>query len=324
MSERGYRVSKIQAHLALEDIAVSKKSLCLLIKKYRLTGSVADHRTVKPPKKLKDEHYRFIDECMATDDELTATNLLAMLKEKYPSLNVSESTVKRARVELGWAAKKTRYGAMISENNQEKRVEWCKERLETGDTDFDDVIFSDECTVQLESHRRITFYKKGQPVRYKMKAKHPPKVNVWGGISSRGATKVAVFTGTLTATRYVDILEAALLPFLETVYPDGHRFQQDNDPKHTSHYARDFIEDKEINWFKTPAASPDLNPIELIWHALKDYLRNEYKPKNLADLKAGIKSFWASLTPETCKKYISHLKKVIPKVIEVDGGPSGY
>ena len=114
------------------------------------------------------------------------------------------------------------------------------------------------------------------------------------------------------------------MPFLETVYPDGHRFQQDNDPKHTSHYARDFIEDKEINWFKTPAVSPDLNPTELIWHALKDYLSNEYKPKNLADLKAGITSFWASLTPETCKKYISHLKKVIPKVIEVDGGPSGY
>ena len=61
---------------------------------------------------------------MATDDELTTTNLLAMLKEMYPSLNVSESTVKRARIELGWAAKKTRCGAIISENNQEKRVEW--------------------------------------------------------------------------------------------------------------------------------------------------------------------------------------------------------
>ena len=174
---------------------------------------------------------------MATDDELTATNLLAMLKEKYPSLNVSESTVKKAQIDLGWAAMKTRYGVMISENNQEKRVEWWKERLETGDDDFDDIIYSDECTVQLESHRKITFYKKGQPIWYKMKAKHPPKVNVWGGISSRGTTKVAVFTRTLTATHYVDILEAALLPFLETVYPDGHRFQQDNDPQHTNHYA---------------------------------------------------------------------------------------
>ena len=162
---------------------------------------------------------------MADDDELTATKLQAILKEKYPSLNVSVSAVKRARVELGWTAKKTRYGALVSEVNQEKRVEWCRERQETGDMEIDDVLFTDECTVQLDSHRRVTFYKKGQPVKYKMKAKHPPKVNVWAGISSHGATKVVVFTGTLTATRYVDILDAALLPFLDTVYPDGHRFQ---------------------------------------------------------------------------------------------------
>ena len=227
-------------------------------------------------------------------------------------------------MELGWTAKKTRYGALVSESNQEKRVVWCNERIETNDMDFDDVVFSDECTVQLESHRRVTFYKKGQPVRYKMKAKHPPKVNVWAGISSRGATNVVVFTGTLTATRYVDILEAALIPFLDEVYPDGHRFQQDNDPKHTSRYAKDYIEEKGVNWFKTPASSPDLNPIELMWHALKDYLRNEYKPKNLGELKSGIKAFWATLTPAICKKYISHLKKVIPKVIEVQRLPSGY
>ena len=51
------------------------------------------------------------------------------------------------------------------------------------------------------------------------------------GISSCGTTNVVVFVGTLTATWYVDILEAALIPFFDEVYPDGHRFQQDNDPK---------------------------------------------------------------------------------------------
>ena len=324
LSQSGYPISKIQKHLEKEGTMVSKKSLHLLLKKYKMTGSVADHRTVKPPRKLGDEHYRFIDDCMASDDELTAKKLRDKLLETFPGLNVSVSMVKRARMELGWTAKKTRYGALVSESNQEKRVVWCNERMETNDMDFDDVVFSDECTVQLESHRRVTFYKKGQPVRYKMKAKHPPKVNVWAGISSRGATNVVVFTGTLTATRYVDILEAALIPFLDEVYPDGHRFQQDNDPKHTSRYAKDYIEEKGVNWFKTPASSPDLNPIELMWHALKDYLRNEYKPKNLGELKSGIRAFWATLTPSICKKYINHLIKVIPKVIEVQGLPSGY
>ena len=46
---------------------------------------------------------------------------------------------------------------------------------------------------------------------------------------------------------------------------------QDNDPKHTSRYA------KHINWWKTPASSPDLNPIENVWHTMKEYLRSDYK-----------------------------------------------
>ena len=98
-------------------------------------------------------------------------------------------------------------------------MEWCRERIPTGDMDFDDVLFTDECIVQLESHRRITFYKKDQPIKYKMKAKHPPKVNIWASISARGAMKVVVFTGTLTTTQYVDILEAALVPFLILCIP---------------------------------------------------------------------------------------------------------
>ena len=106
-----------------------------------------------------------------------------------------------------------------------------------------------------------------------MKSKHPPKVNVWAGISRRGATRVVIFTGILTAIRYVDILKNGLLPFLEAAYPDGHRYMQDNDPKHTSRYAQWWYENNEINWWKTPASSPDLNPIELIWHTLKEFVQ---------------------------------------------------
>ena len=81
MSERGYTLSRIQAHLALENITVSKKSQCLLIKKYCKTTSVADNWTTKPAKKLKEEYYWFVDESMANDDELTVTKLHAVEEE---------------------------------------------------------------------------------------------------------------------------------------------------------------------------------------------------------------------------------------------------
>ena len=55
------------------------------------------------------------------------------------------------------------------------------------------------------------------------------------------------------------------------------------------------------------------------------YLREAFKPRDLDSLKIGIKQFWnLKVTPEACRRYIGHLNKVIPKVIEQNGGPSGF
>ena len=73
-----------------------------------------------------------------------------------------------------------------------------------------------------------------------------------------------MFQGIMTATKYGDILSASLVPFVQKTYPDGHRLYQDNDPKHTSRYIQAFFDAKKINWWKSPAESPDLNPIEKV------------------------------------------------------------
>ncbi len=49
----------------------------------------------------------------------------------------------------------------------------------------------------------------------------------------------------------------------------------DNDPKHTSKKAAVVITQEGVNWWKTPAESPDSNPIENLWHELKEYIRHE-------------------------------------------------
>ena len=215
-------------------------------------------------------------------------------------------------------------GTVPSFQKKTRRLVLSGVSLAGGDLMFENVLWTDECSVQLEWNRLVTYRKRGQPILYGMRPKHPPKVHVWAGISRRGATAVVVFTGTMNATRYSRILEAALVPFLEKVYPDGHRYMQDNDPKHTSRYAKEWYQNNHINWWKTPASSPDLNPIENVWHAMKEYLRSDYKPHNISELKAGIKSFWRTMDPDTCLRYIGHLKKVIPKVIQENGGPMGY
>lgn len=48
-------------------------------------------------------------------------------KKTYPSLNLSLSTVRRARRDLGWIATILRYCQLIREVNKEKRLKWCNE-----------------------------------------------------------------------------------------------------------------------------------------------------------------------------------------------------
>ena len=123
---------------------------------------------------------------------------------------------------------------------------------------------------------------------------------------------------------YIDIISKTLLPFICEVYPDGHKLMQDNDPKHTSHHTQHWMQENGVNWWRTPAESPDMNPIENLWHELKEFIRREVKPKTKDELVEGISNFWSTVDTAKCRKYIGHLRKVLLKVIELNGNATGY
>ena len=274
--------------LQQEDIQVSLRGVYYLIARYSRTQSIHDAPRSGRPSVISSSALQAINSSMQEDDETTTRDLVQKLQSL--GLGGSMSSVARARQKLGWTSKATRYCQMIRQPNKVKRVEFCQQLLESGDT-YDDVIFTDEAMVQLTSHVRRSYHQVGMPRKYKPKPKHPVKVYVWGGISRKGATSVVIFTQTMDADLYVNILQVGLLPFIQTVYPEHHRFQQDNDPKHTSRKAKELFENEGINWWRTPAESPDLNPIERVWSHMKYYLAYTIKPSNKRELVEGIKSF---------------------------------
>ena len=319
---KGCKVSAIVECLVLEDgIRTTKQGVRQFLKRYAVYKTIARKPGSGLPPRLSPEVQQLIEDAMRADDETTATQLQGILASQQ--IYVSLATIVRNRLELGWTYRGSAYCQLIRHVNKQKRLDWAQKYMHDS---FEDVIWSDETTVQLETHRRHCYRKEGERPQLKPRAKHPVKVHVWAGISKKGPTPVCIFEGIMNAPLYCNILQKTLIPFLQTNFPPPatHRFMQDNDPKHTSRAAQDYYSRSGIKWWRTPAESPDMNPIENLWHELKEYIRREVKPKTKLELVQGIMRFWRTVDMHKCCRYINHLKKVLPMVIEVNGEPTGY
>ena len=61
---------------------------------------------------------------------------------------------------------------------------------------------------------------------------------------------------------------------------------------------------------------PDLNPIKNVWGSMKTYLCDKYMPRNLPELKEGIRAYWSNLSLELCSRYIDHLQMSCPLLLK--------
>ena len=136
----GYSVKAIKERLLEEKIIISHNGIYKVLKKYKLTGQIADHLKKRRASKLNDEYYKYTDNVMADNDELTARQLHHMLTSQWPELSLSVHTVRRARWKLGWvAATHPKNCQLVRELNRVKKLEWCRKQLVENEI-FDNVI----------------------------------------------------------------------------------------------------------------------------------------------------------------------------------------
>ncbi|KAK6192104.1 hypothetical protein SNE40_003642 [Patella caerulea] len=320
LHKKDWKCSAIHRYLNQSNVNVSLSGV-----KYTVTAYIEGRFDNKCVLTEKTHHFNnlcsddivFIDNEFQQNPAQSARDIQKTLSAH--GTDTSISTVRRAIDFAGYTSTKPRYCQLIRDQNKEKRVEFCRHLLETNDQ-FDNVIFTDECSIQLHDNKTVAYRQKDQRAPQQCRPKHPYKVHLWGGISRKGKSQLLIFDGIMDSVFYTEeILKKTLLPFINKRFHDGHRFQQDNDPKHTSRLAKTFMEDNNINWWCTPPESPDLNPIEMVWNMLKRYV-SKNNPTTKEELCNYCQDFWYNvLTRDICNRFIDHMYKVVPVVVVVGG-----
>jgi transposase len=98
---------------------------------------------------------------------------------------------------------------------------------------------------------------------------------------------------------------------------------QDGAPCHTANVIKDFFNERGLEVLPWPGNSPDMNPIEGIWHNLKDRV-NEVVSANKRDLIERIINVWYH-NPDMAQliaKYFASMPNRIKALITSKGGSS--
>ena len=148
--QRGYRPPTIAKLLRQENLKVSRVGVAKFLERFVETRSLSRKPASGRPPSITPEMRALVEAKMREDDETTAYQLCALLLSH--GYNISRRTVLRCRSQLGWTFRGSAYCQLIRHANKVKRLEWAREHLHDS---FDNVVWTDECSVQLESHKRF-------------------------------------------------------------------------------------------------------------------------------------------------------------------------
>ena len=100
-------------------------------------------------------------------------------------------------------------------------------------------------------------------------------------------------------------------------------FQQDGDPKHTSHIVTNWL-DKNYKYMKPwPPQSPDLNPIEHLWKILKEKI-SRHRPKSITELEQATRLEWENISSDVTENLVNSMPSRVIEVIKAKGGHTKY
>ena len=121
-------------------------------------------------------------------------------------------------------------------------------------------------------------------------------------MSFRGTEILKHVKGTLKSVEYLYILTNCAIPSAHLLdYGNDFFFQDDGAPCYRAKIVKDWHTANGVrcleNW---PPQSPDLNPIENLWHDMKISLRRK-QHRNMQEFATNVRECWKEVTVERCQ-----------------------
>ena len=254
--------------------------------------------------------------------------LAGKLKEKL-KIAVCGRTVRRYLKSAGYCAGKLACKPMLTKVQIERRRKICTEWSFKSDEYWNNVIFSDETKFNLKNSdgQQYVWKKPSERLLEKNICKTYKfgggNVMFWGCFSRLGIGHLSVIRGKMDRYDYVNILRSKLTRSATKMGLENYKFQQDNDPKHTSGYTKEFFARNNVEVVDWPSQSPDLNPIENLWAFIKRSMQGLTFTKE-QDLIDYVFRVWNEVMPELCKKLVDSMNNRITAVLRAKGGYTKY
>ncbi|KAI0997520.1 hypothetical protein K3495_g10668 [Podosphaera aphanis] len=202
--------------------------------------------------------------------------------------SISVDTVRQTLKKAGLKAVVKKKKPKLTAKQKKDRLDFAMAHKYWTTDDWKCAVWSDETKInRLQSDGRSWTWKRRGRGLIEREVEETLKfggghIMIWGCMLWEGTGNMCKIDGLMDQHLYTEILEEDLLQTLVEYGkpPESVIFMQDNDPKHTSKKARQFLRGHSLAVLPWPANSPDLNSIEHLWNYIKKRLKDYPQPPN--------------------------------------------
>jgi len=287
-----------------QKFKVSQSAISQLKRKIEKHGTVNNLVGQGRPKKLNRAELLKLKRCVNENPFFTTPKIIENCGLKN---EISRWTVNRKLESFGIYNRVARKSSIFTKKHIERRLHFGRLFKEWDKRSWKDVMFSDETMIRLSGTSRLIVKRpknKAYDKKYVLKDIYNEKRGVmfWGFFTGHGEKNIDHVEGTMNSLKYMEMLNKHL-PNLK----QNRILQQDRAPCHESKITRDFLEEADIITLDPwPPSSPDLNPIENMWHILKKNVHAR-SPKTIEDLIRIVKEEFSYFSTDYLEK-LSELK----------------